>query len=121
MAIEKDTPKEVNIEAEQETVSVEEPQEPDVLETLEDGSVMIGPEPVAEDQFDSNLAEFMSAQDLELLASDIIEDFDNDKETRADWEKTYTEGLELLGIKNETRTRPFEGASGVSFSIAIMI
>jgi hypothetical protein len=114
MAIEKDTPKEVDIEAEQEAVSVEEPQEPDIIETMEDGSVMVGPEPMPQDQFDSNLSEFMSDQDLELLASDIIEDFDNDKESRSDWEKTYTEGLDLLGIKNKTRTKPFEGASGVT-------
>ena len=79
MAIEKDTPEEVDIEAEQESVPVEEPQEPDIIETMEDGSVMVGPEPMPQDQFDSNLAEFMNDQDLELLASDITDDFDNDK------------------------------------------
>ena len=63
--------------------------------------------------FDANLAEFMDESDLSSLASDLIEDFDNDKTSRKEWERTYVEGLDLLGLKIEDRSEPWNGACGV--------
>jgi hypothetical protein len=47
------------------------------------------------------------------MASDLVSDIDNDKNGRKDWEKTYVEGLKLLGLQIEERTEPWNGASGV--------
>ena len=69
-------------------------------------------EPSAED-FDANLAEYIDASALTSLASTLSEDIDQDKSSRKDWEKAYTEGLKLLGLQMEERTEPWNGACGV--------
>jgi hypothetical protein len=66
-----------------------------------------------EDEFSKNLAEDMSEQHLQSLASDLISDFDDDVSSRKDWMQTYVDGLELLGMKLEERSEPWEGACGV--------
>lgn len=66
-----------------------------------------------EPTFDANLAEYMDESILESVASDLLNDFDNDKNARKDWEQTYIEGLDLLGLKIEERSEPWEGACGV--------
>jgi hypothetical protein len=66
-----------------------------------------------EDEFGENIAEDMSEQDLQSLASELISDFDDDVSSRKDWMQTYVDGLELLGMKIEERTEPWEGACGV--------
>ena len=67
-----------------------------------------------EDDFLKNLAEDMDERDLQDLANQLISDFRNDKQTREDWEQSYTKGLDLLGFKYTLQTRPFQGASGVT-------
>jgi hypothetical protein len=69
-------------------------------------------EPSADD-FDANLAEYMAEGALSTVANDLSSDIDNDRNSRKDWEKTYTEGLKLLGLNMEERTEPWNGASGV--------
>ena len=66
-----------------------------------------------EDDFGANLADLMDDGDLQSLASDLSSDIDNDKASRKDWEKAYTEGIKLLGLQYEDRTEPWQGASGV--------
>jgi hypothetical protein len=63
--------------------------------------------------FDANLAEYMSENELQSLASDLIGDFDDDVGSRKDWMQTYVDGIQLLGMKIEERTEPWEGACGV--------
>lgn len=63
--------------------------------------------------FDANLAEFMDDSELQSIASDLMDDFDNDKASRKEWEETYKTGLDLLGIKIEERSEPWDGACGV--------
>ena len=65
------------------------------------------------DDFDANLAEFLDDGELQTLAGDLAGDIDNDRNSRKDWEKAYTEGLKLLGLNMEERTEPWNGASGV--------
>ena len=67
----------------------------------------------AEEGFDDNLAEYMKDGDLQSLAGDLVSDIDNDKNGRKDWEKTYVDGLKLLGLQIEERTEPWNGACGV--------
>jgi hypothetical protein len=66
-----------------------------------------------EAEFDKNLAEDISSQVLASLANDLISDVDSDISARKDWIQTYVDGLELLGMKIEERTDPWEGACGV--------
>jgi hypothetical protein len=63
--------------------------------------------------FDANLAEYLEDQDLNELAGELVGLFRSDKESRSDWERTYIEGLDLLGLKHEDRTTPWDGACGV--------
>ena len=63
--------------------------------------------------FDANLAEYIDSAVLSSMAADLLEDFDNDKESRRDWERTYIEGLDLLGLKFEDRSEPWDGACGI--------
>jgi len=76
-------------------------------------SIRIEPDEESEEDFSANLAEYMSEQDLQSLASELISDFDDDISSRRDWMQTYVDGLELLGMKIEERTEPWEGACGV--------
>ena len=69
-------------------------------------------EPTAED-FDANLADFMSDSELEALGGDLVGEFEKDTGDRKEWIQTYVEGLKLLGLKYEDRTEPWEGACGV--------
>jgi hypothetical protein len=66
-----------------------------------------------DDGFDDNLAESMSQGDLTEIAGDLLGDFEEDISARKDWIQTYVDGLELLGMKIEERTDPWEGACGV--------
>ena len=93
----------------------EENPELDSFEQMEDGSIAFGePTPPAEDtDFYANLADIMPDSDLNSLKNDLMSNIESDKDSRGDWEKTYREGLEYLGMKYEERSQPFEGASGV--------
>lgn len=69
-------------------------------------------EETAED-FDANLAEYMSESELQTLASDLMGEVDADMHSRRDWVDMYVKGLEVLGMKYEERTEPWNGACGV--------
>ena len=63
--------------------------------------------------FDANLAEHMDAAELAKIGSDLIEDVEADINSRKDWVEMYVKGLEVLGMKYEERTEPWNGACGV--------
>lgn len=84
----------------------------------EDGGMTIVLESGTEDSMtapdhQSNLAEFIDESDLEELGADIVSYYEADKQSRADWFKSYTKGLDLLGLKTEERDQPWPGACGV--------
>ena len=66
-----------------------------------------------DEDFSKNLAEDMDESELQLIANELIGDYDNDISSRKDWIQTYVDGLELLGLKIEERAEPWEGACGV--------
>ena len=47
------------------------------------------------------------------MASELVDDFHSDRESRKEWSRSYVKGLDLLGMKIEERTQPWSGASGV--------
>jgi len=63
--------------------------------------------------FNENLAEVLSDSVLEEICGDLVGDFDSDIASRKDWIQTYVDGLELLGLKIEERSEPWDGACGV--------
>jgi len=65
------------------------------------------------DDFDANLAEFLSTGDLQSLASELIDLVEADVNARKDWADTYVKGMDVLGFKYEERTEPWNGACGV--------
>ena len=96
-------------------------EEPDLQIEIEDpesvkigiGGVELEISKEKEDDFDANLAEEMGANELQTLASDLLEDYDSDISSRKDWLDTYVKGLKLLGLKYEERTEPWAGSCGV--------
>ena len=67
----------------------------------------------ADEEFNANLAEEMDDKALQMLAEDLLSEFEDDVSSRKDWMQTYVDGLELLGMKIEERTEPWPGACGV--------
>jgi len=92
----------------------EEPINVEVIQPAED--IQADEEPIQEeaDDFFSNIAETLDDTILSRLASELITDFKKDKESRGDWEKAYTSGLDLLGFKYNDESQPFQGASSVT-------
>tara|TARA_R110002153_G_scaffold168989_1_gene321739 strand:+ start:586 stop:3171 length:2586 start_codon:yes stop_codon:yes gene_type:complete len=78
-----------------------------------DMEMTIDPDAMADNEFDKNLAEELDEGTLVELSSNLLEDFSNDVNSRKDWLDTYVDGLELLGLKLEERTEPWEGACAV--------
>jgi hypothetical protein len=71
------------------------------------------PEPETADTFDANLAEYMDDGELQSLASELVSLVDADINSRKDWTDMFVKGLEVLGMKYEERTEPWNGACGV--------
>ena len=101
-------------------VVVEEEEAPGetLVTELEDGGVEIDFDPLSdsgsiETEFSSNLAESVDDKELRTIAVDLIGKFSADKSSRSDWEETYKEGLDNLGLEIEDRTTPWAGACGV--------
>ena len=95
---------------------------PTELTENEDGSVDINFDPKAKMNeaslvHDANLAEFIEENDLTSLGTELYQNYEDYKNSRQDWEKAYTQGLDLLGFKYEQRTEPFQGASSATHPV----
>ena len=93
-------------------------EDPETLEVvMDDGSVVVqfGQNPFEDvaPAHDANLAEHIEDDELEHLASELVDHFQSDRESRGDWASAYIKGMDLLGMKVEERTEPWNGASGV--------
>jgi hypothetical protein len=102
MAIETDNPTNEEVEVEEEAVISLPPEEGE--EVTEE----------PEQDFYGNIAETIDDKALSQLASDLISEYQKDKESRKEWEDTYRNGLDLLGFKYKSTTQPFKGASNVT-------
>jgi len=102
MAIETENPINEEVEVEEEAVVQLPPEEGEEITE----------EP--EQDFYANIAETIDDKALSQLASDLITEYQSDKESRKEWEDTYRNGLDLLGFKYKSTTQPFKGASNVT-------
>ena len=92
-------------------IEIEDPES--VTIGIGDTEIVIDPDAMEDDEFNANLAEELDDKYLAELSSDLLEDFSNDVNSRKDWLETYVDGLELLGLKIEERSEPWEGACAV--------
>ena len=116
------SPQDIEI-AEQEKLN-EQQEAGQPIETVEneDGSVDINFDPKAgspgedEGHF-ANLAELLPDNVLDPLGSTLYNNYDDYRNSRRDWERAYTQGLDLLGFKYDDRSEPFKGASGATHPV----
>lgn len=89
-------------------------EDPESVHISMDGlEIDMEPAEPSDEDFDANLAEYLPESVLSSLSSDLVADFEDDIASRKDWIQTYVDGLELLGLKIEERSEPWEGACGV--------
>jgi len=95
-------------------IDVLPPEDDSVTVELPDGGVEIqlGAEQM-QAAHDDNLALYIEDSVLTTIATELVGLFDADKDSRKEWEQTYLKGLDLLGLKIEQRTQPWDGACGV--------
>ena len=110
----------IEVENKQQAEVIDTPTGPVEVEMDEMGGAEVSFDPTAvepvQDHF-GNLAESLGDEILDPLGSKMVEQYNEYKESRGDWEETYRNGLELLGFKYERRTEPFRGASGVNHPV----
>ena len=90
------------------------------INPMEDGGAEISFDPTQELQssdHSSNLAEIIDEQNLTEIGAELVDDYNEYRASRQDWEMAYTNGLDLLGFKYERRTEPFRNASGVTHPV----
>ena len=105
----------IDFSSEQEPVEVEIVNPEQVTVGIDGLEITLEPGNEAEEgiPFEANLAEHMDEGELQKIGSDLIEDVDADINSRKDWVEMYVRGLEVLGMKYEERTEPWDGACGV--------
>tara|TARA_R100000963_G_C4644443_1_gene108266 strand:+ start:387 stop:2831 length:2445 start_codon:yes stop_codon:yes gene_type:complete len=119
MAIEKQmTPSNIEVEK-NDSIEVEVLNPEAVSVTTQEEGMIIDFDGEQEDEeeeqqgHDENIAEHLEDAELEKIGSDLVGDFNTDRQSRSDWARAYVKGLDLLGMKIEDRTQPWAGASGV--------
>ena len=69
---------------------------------------------VETETFFTNLAEDMSEDVLKRISNRLLDDYKKDRVSRKDWETSYTNNLDLLGLNQREMTRPFRGSASVT-------
>ena len=64
--------------------------------------------------FYANIAEDMSEEVLQRISNRLLDDYKKDRVSRKDWETSYTNNLDLLGLNQREMTRPFRGSASVT-------
>lgn len=100
----------------EEAIEIEIENPDSVTITAGDMEIEVVPDEGADD-FNANLADYMSDSDLQELGGELAGQVDADINSRKDWADTFVKGLEVLGLKYEERTEPWNGACGVFSTI----
>ena len=87
------------------------------IDVSPDGGVIVSFEDTLEvnqkettEQWFTNLAEDIDEFKLREIAETVYERFDADRNSREEWESMFERGFDLLGLKLEEASEPFEGA-----------
>jgi hypothetical protein len=108
---------EIEVEGEEQDIAIAIENPDSVAINTEDGGMIIDFDPRSQGDdagdFNANLVNFIEEQDLQALGSELVAQYEADRESRSDWEETYIKGLDQLGLKIEERTAPWAGACGV--------
>jgi hypothetical protein len=96
-------------EIQEQSVSFEPVEDGGVIVDFSSMSVEMNPEPETA-EFYANLVEDLDEEDLAEISHDVREKFQADKESRAEWESMFEKGFDLLGLKIQETSEPFEGA-----------
>lgn len=100
----------------EEAIEIEIENPDSVTITAGDMEIEVVPDEGADD-FNANLADYMDEGELQSLGSELANQVDADINSRKDWADTFVKGLEVLGLKYEERTEPWNGACGVFSTI----
>ena len=100
----------IEFDSELQVPSITEEENGGVLIDLDGGTDV---EYEVDESFGANLAESIDEDRLDLLASDIIGQFNSDINSRKDWADTYVRGLKYLGFDVKEKNDPWEGACSV--------
>tara|TARA_R100001440_G_scaffold68_2_gene188 strand:- start:1208 stop:3535 length:2328 start_codon:yes stop_codon:yes gene_type:complete len=106
--------------AEIEKAIVEETETPDTeevdieLESDDSEQTIIEQAASETEAFYSNLANDMSEDVLQRMSNRLLDDYKKDRVSRKDWETSYTNNLDLLGLNQREMTRPFRGSASVT-------
>ena len=95
----------------------EAPEEIVDISILDDGGVEVTVGKEDEDpfagNFGENLAETIEEDELSAISEELVGLFSADDDSRKEWKRTFEDGMDLLGLKIEDRTEPWDGACGV--------
>ena len=100
----------------------QQPDQPIEVTPMDDGGVELNFEPGkvnipgTENHYD-NLAELLPEDILDPIGLKMRADYAEYKTSRKEWERSYIEGLDLLGFKYNNRNEPFQGASGATHPV----
>ena len=97
-----------------EEIETPETEEIDVELESDDGQTTVEEAVSETEKFFGNLAEDMSDEVLQRMSNQLLDDYKKDRVSRKDWETSYTNNLDLLGIKHTELTRPFKGSASVT-------
>jgi hypothetical protein len=111
------TPFDPSLLSEEPAIEIEIENPDDVNIGIDGVEIDLMPETPKAEEFDANLAEYMDEGELQTLASDLIGDIEGDINSRKDWVEMFVKGLDVLGMKYEERTEPWNGACGVYSTI----
>ena len=109
-------------EVEVEETKEQQSDQPIEVTPMEDGGVELNFEPGkvnipgTENHYD-NLAELLPEEILDPIGLKMRADYAEYKTSRKEWERSYIEGLDLLGFKYNNRNEPFQGASGATHPV----
>ncbi len=87
------------------------------FEMEEDGGVTVDFTGVVEMEAEESIQEWygdltdtLEDEDKEVIAADVVDNYTSDKDSRAEWEAMFEKGFDLLGLKIQESSEPFEGA-----------
>jgi len=79
-----------------------------IVDFASEDAIMEPSEDIAE--WYGDLCDTLEEEELREISSDVIENYQADKDSRGEWESMFERGFDLLGLKLEPGSEPFEGA-----------